>query len=699
MPVKGGQAALPFINRSTSMAKPKSKPKLFLLNILLLNIIFYSSSSESSDSEILLKFRDSLSDASELDNWSTTDAPCNGSLANWRGVICVNDHIWGLRLERMGLNGELDFDVLEGMSDLKSLSVMYNNFEGPMPNVNKLTSLRSLFLANNHFTGEIPEDAFRGMWKLSKVFMGQNQFSGPIPSSLASIGKLVGVGLEDNKFTGNIPHFGGDSLVNFNVSNNHLEGEIPPTLSKLDLTSFSGNKDLCGPPLSPCETETETTETATPITPITNPPPPNNNNQPPETRVGTPSLASIIVVIIVAIVALAAIIAAGFILASRRGQRPPISLENPPPSNMHLKTCFTNPQNGQDSPTNKKLEAPKLSFVRDDRERFELPDLLKASAEILGSGCFGSSYKTALPTGPSMVVKRFKQMNNVGKEEFHEHMRRLGRLRHPNVLPLVAYYYRKEEKLLVSDFVHYGSLSIVLHGRQTEIQRKLNWPTRLNIIKGIGKGLAYLYKELPSIITAHGHLKSSNVLITDKFDPILADYGLVPIMNQENAHEFMAAYKSPEYMQLGRITRKTDVWCFGILIIELLTTKYPSIYLPNGKGSNEEDDLPSWVKSIPEKQWFDQVIDKEIEGAKKSENEIIKLLKIGLSCSEKDVEKRLDLKQVIERIDEIKENDEQDKEEDEDEEDEDDFKSTYAHSEYGDRRSSRGQSDDFVMIS
>lgn len=107
----------------------------------------------------------------------------------------------------------------------------------------------------------------------------------------------------------------------------------------------------------------------------------------------------------------------------------------------------------------------RLSFVRTDRERFDLPDLLRASAEILGSGCFGSSYKANLTCGSVMVVKRFRQMNNVEREEFQEHMRRLGRLRHSNLLPLVAYYYRKEEKLLISDFVQNGCLAVHLHGK------------------------------------------------------------------------------------------------------------------------------------------------------------------------------------------------------------------------------------------
>lgn len=107
-----------------------------------------------------------------------------------------------------------------------------------------------------------------------------------------------------------------------------------------------------------------------------------------------------------------------------------------------------------------------LVFLQEGRERFELEDLLRASAEVLGSGNFGSSYKATLQEGPEVVVKRFKDMNGVGREDFSEHMRRLGRLTHPNLVPLVAYLYKKEEKLLITDFVINGSLAQLLHGTQ-----------------------------------------------------------------------------------------------------------------------------------------------------------------------------------------------------------------------------------------
>lgn len=185
------------------------------------------------------------------------------------------------------------------------------------------------------------------------------------------------------------------------------------------LCDQAGNKYLCGRPLDPCASATKV------------------------------SIATIVVIVIVLGAAIAAIAAAMIILFRRRNRKvASVDFDK-------MEKASVPSSNGR------KLD---LTFLRDDRQRFDLGDLLKASAEILGSGVFGASYKAALCVGAVMVVKRFRQMNNVGKEDFQEHMRRLGRLRHPNLLPLVAFYYRKEEKLLVSDYVDNVSLAVYLHG-------------------------------------------------------------------------------------------------------------------------------------------------------------------------------------------------------------------------------------------
>lgn len=203
-------------------------------------------------------------------------------------------------------------------------------------------------------------------------------------------------------------------------------------------------------------------------------------------------------------------------------------------------------------------------------------------------------------------------------------------------------------------------------------------------MKGVAKGLAYLYKELPSLIAPHGHLKSSNVLLNESYEPFLTDYGLIPVINQESAHDLMVAYKSPEFYHQGRITKKTDVWGLGMLILEILTGRFPANFLQKGKKNGE--DLATWVQATMDgnEGSSEAVFDKDMGGTRNSEGEMMKLLKIGLGCCEAVLDKRYDLKEAVEKIDEVKERD-----------GDEDFYSSYASE--ADMKSSRGMSDDFSL--
>ncbi|KAK6152110.1 hypothetical protein DH2020_014745 [Rehmannia glutinosa] len=328
----------------------------------------------------------------------------------------------------------------------------------------------------------------------------------------------------------------------------------------------------------------------------------------------------------------------------------------------------------------------RLTFLREGGERFDMPDLLKASAEVLGSGAFGSTYKAALNSGKVMVVKRFRQMNSVSREEFNEHMRRLGRLNHQNVLPILAFYYRKEEKLLVAEYVENVSLAVQLHGNKSRGLPSPDWPTRLNIVKGVAKGLQYLYNELPSLTAPHGHLKSSNVLLDASFKPpLLADYGLVPVVNQEHAQQNMISYKSPSTKPTAASPKNRRL-SLGILILEILTGKFPSTLLHQGGDASAGDvDLATWVENVVRDDSGGVVFDKDMAGTSHAQGEMVKLLKLGLSFCQADVDRRPDIKEAVEKIDEIKEKDI-----------DDDFYSSYTSE--TDMRSSRGLSDDFKTI-
>ena len=177
-------------------------------------------------------------------------------------------------------------------------------------------------------------------------------------------------------------------------------------------------------------------------------------------------------------------------------------------------------------------------------------------------------------------------------------------------------------------------------------------------MKGIARGLEHLYKELPGLIAPHGHLKSSNVLLDHSFEPLLDDYGLVPVINQELAQDIMVIYKSPEHIQHGQITKKTDVWSLGILILEIMTGKFPANFLQQGKGSDL--DLTNWVHSVVPEEWTSEVFDKGMGATKNTQEEMTKLLKIALACCEVDVDKRWDLKEAIEKIRQVKEKDHDD---------------------------------------
>ncbi|KAL3571407.1 hypothetical protein D5086_025311 [Populus alba] len=591
----------------------------------------------SPDSDALLKFKDQLANNEAINSWNPSVKPCEWERSNWVGVLCLNGSIRGLQLEHMALSGDIDLDALAPLHSFRTLSLMDNNFDGPLPDFRKLGKLKALYLSNNRFSGDIPDKAFEGMGSLKRLYLANNLLTGKIPSSLATLSKLMELKLEGNQFQGQIPNFQQKSMKTVNVASNELEGPIPEALSRLSPHSFAGNKGLCGPPLGPCI-----------------PSPPST----PKSNGKKFSILYIVIIVLIVLLMLAAI-AFAFLLFSRKKCKSRIqrTASSPEENSNKMVASYYRDVHRELSETSshaKKADHGKLTFLKDDIEKFDLQDLLTASAEVLGSGTFGSSYK-AVVVGQPVVVKRYRHMSNVGREEFHEHMRRLGRLKHPNLLPLAAYYNRRDDKLLVTEFAENGSLASHLHGNHSPEEDGLHWHIRLKIVKGVARGLAFLYNELP-IIAPHGHLKSSNVLLDESFEPLLTDYALRPVVNPEHAHMFMMAYKSPEYAQQSRTSNKTDIWSFGILILEMLTGKFPENYLT--PCYNSDADLATWVNNMVKEKRTSEVFDKEIVGTKNSKGEMIKLLKIGLSCCEEDVERRLDIKEVVEKIYVLKEGDE-----------------------------------------
>jgi serine/threonine protein kinase len=311
------------------------------------------------------------------------------------------------------------------------------------------------------------------------------------------------------------------------------------------------------------------------------------------------------------------------------------------------------------------FERGKMVFLEDlscsngGTRRFELEELLRASAEMLGKGGCGTAYKAVLDDGTVVAVKRLRDATAAAaagassRKEFEHHMAVLGRLRHPNVVPLTAYYYARDEKLLVYEYMPNGSLFSLLHGNRGPGRTPLEWAARLRIAAGAARGLAYIHQcgrrgsGTPRL--AHGNVKSTNILIDRLGAARLADCGLAQLGSSPAA----AGYRAPEAPPPPRpwASHKGDVYAFGVVLLELLTGRCPGSELPNGGVVVE---LPRWVQSVVREEWTSEVFDLELMKDKGIEEEMVAMLQLALSCAAAAPDQRPKIGYVVRMIDEVR---------------------------------------------
>ncbi|XP_058109026.1 pollen receptor-like kinase 3 [Magnolia sinica] len=604
-----------------------SPPILFFLLLSFSPLL----TSALSDSDALLKLKGSFENANSLESWSSDSEPCTNN-TSWVGIICFHGIVTGLRLGRMGLSGKIDIDALLQFPGLRTISFIGNQFDGPIPSFNQLGALKSIYLSRNRFSGEIPSDFFSNMASLKKLWLDSNDFSGPIPESVSMLPRLKELHLENNRFLGRIPSSIGELplLNSFNVSNNELEGRIPAGLEKIDASAFAGNVGLCGAQVGEeCN---------------------NEGKQAPEGKSSNGVVVFMVLVLFLLLLVVTVVRQARKKRASDFSalERDIAEVEEEGASSTHRES-----RHKRESVRKESRPVPvvaELVVVNDEKGAFGLTDLMKAAAEVLGAGGLGSAYKAVMAGGRAVVVKRLREMDRIGNDGFEEEMRRLGRLRHPNVLPLLAFHSRKEEKLLVLEFAPRGSLLYLLHGDRGQDHADLNWPTRLKIIGGIARGMAYLHAELAHSDLPHGNLRSSNVLLGNDFEPLITDYGYFPLVAPLQATQSLLAYKAPESIQYNHVSPKSDVFCLGILILEIITGKFPSLYLSHGKGGT---DLVEWVSTAVTDHRESQLYDPEILGPDGPHAGMERLLHLGLSCANVDPTQRPTMREATKRIEEI----------------------------------------------
>ncbi|ESQ42090.1 hypothetical protein EUTSA_v10015893mg [Eutrema salsugineum] len=587
--------------------------------LLLLCFSISPSLQHVSESEPLVRFKNSVNiTKGDLNSWRIGTDPCGGK---WFGIYCQKGlTVSGIHVTRLGLSGTINVDDLKALANLKTIRLDNNLLSGPLPHFYKLSGLKSLLLSNNSFSGEIPDDFFKDMSKLKRLFLDHNKFVGRIPSSVMQLPYLEELHLQGNKFSGEIPPVTdtNKNLKILDLSNNQLEGSVPESISdrKNLIMRLEGNVNLCGKAVN-----IECKPSPPPSRPFGGT---NNSNR---TTVNA---------IMLAITFLIMFLCRGIIKKRDKKRNPEFKM-------------LGQERGGGGGGVGGGMGD--IIMVNSEKGSFGLPDLMKAAAEVLGNGSLGSAYKAVMANGLSVVVKRIRDMNKLAREPFDVEMRRLGKLRHPNVLAPLAYHYRREEKLVVSEFMPKSSLLYVLHGDRGIYHSELTWPTRLKIIQGVAHGMQFLHEEFASYELPHGNLKSSNVLLSETYEPLISDYAFLPFLQPNNASQAMFAFKTPEFVQSQQVSHKSDVYCLGIIILEILTGKFPSQYLNNGKGGT---DIVEWVQSSIAEQKEEGIIDPEIVNNTDSVQQMVEVLRIGAACIASNPDERLDMRETVRRIEQVK---------------------------------------------
>jgi hypothetical protein len=428
----------------------------------------------ASDADALLALKSSL-DRSDRLPWRPDTAPALCSA--WPGVRQCDraGRVTKLVLEGLNLTGSLTAALLAPLAELRVLSLKSNALTGPIPDALP-RNLKLLYLADNRLQGGVPA-SLSSLHRATVIVLSGNRLTGQIPRSLAALPRLTSLLLDRNLLTGAVPPLAQATLRALNVSANRLSGEIPPALAaRFNASSFLANAGLCGPPLgarcTPAPGPAPFTAATAAFAPL--PPPRTGSRRGKKAAV----VAGATVVVVVGII----LAAAAALMASRRGRNKRVAGDvdkgggavaaaeeerreevEPPPVSARVAAAAAAPGGAREFSWERE-GIGKLVFCGGAAEMYSLEELLRASAETLGRGEVGSTYKAVMETGFIVTVKRMREPSG-GGVEFGRRAEEVGRVRHPNAVALRAYFQAKEERLLVYDYYPNGSLFSLVHGQ------------------------------------------------------------------------------------------------------------------------------------------------------------------------------------------------------------------------------------------
>ncbi|XP_062206426.1 probable receptor-like protein kinase At2g42960 [Phragmites australis] len=274
-----------------------------------------------------------------------------------------------------------------------------------------------------------------------------------------------------------------------------------------------------------------------------------------------------------------------------------------------------------------------------------------AKSNVLGEGGYGVVYKGRLMNGTEIAVKKI--LNNVGQaeKEFSVEVEAIGHVRHKNLVRLLGYCVEGIHRMLVYEYVNNGNLEQWLHGNMNQ-RGVLSWENRMKILLGTAKALAYLHEAIdPKVV--HRDIKSSNILINDEFNSKVSDFGLAKLLNSDKSHintRVMGTYGyvAPEYANSGMLNEKSDIYSFGVVLLESVTARDPVDY----SKPADEVNLVEWLKMMVTNKRAEEVVDPNLE-VKPPKRALKRAILVGLKCVDPDADKRPKMSHVVQMLEAV----------------------------------------------
>lgn len=512
------------------------------------------------------------------------------------------------------VEGEALIEVLKALNDTHGQFTDWNDhFVSPCFSWSHVTcrngNVISLTLGSNGFSGKISPSIAKLKF-LASLELQDNDLSGTLPDFLGSMTHLQSLNLANNKFSGSIPATWSQlaNLKHLDLSSNNLTGRIPMQLFSIAKFNFTGTHLICGSSLEqPC---------------MSRPSPPVSTSR-----------TKLRIVVASASCGAFVLLSLGALFACRYQKLRKLKHDE-----------FFDVAGEDDS---------KVSLTQ--LRRFSCRELQLATdnfseSNIIGQGGFGKVYKGVLSDNTKVAVKRLQDYYSPGGEAaFQREVHLISVAIHKNLLQLIGYCTTSSERILVYPFMQ--NLSVAYRLRDLKPGEKgLDWPTRKRVAFGTAYGLEYLHEQCnPKII--HRDLKAANILLDDNFEAVLCDFGLAKLVDAKLTHvttqiRGTMGHIAPEYLSTGKSSEKTDVFGYGITLLELVTGQRAIDF----SRLEEEEDvlLLDHIRKLLREDRLNDIVDRNLDTYDSKEVET--MVQVALLCTQSTPEDRPPMAQVVKML-------------------------------------------------